>query len=182
VQPALGSDRDERQQRDDPHRGGGAHAPVDVAGLVLRQHQREAEGRRRGQRERDAGADLPPLRRRAEPGRGAEHVERQREPAQHHRHCQQRAAVRAMPVAEPRPQRGPERVGVEGEQRQRHRQARDGRIQAHALHADRTPIAGSATRCRGRNRSGTRAASSSAMTTSAVTLLRIATALTTSSP
>ena len=94
-------------------------------------------------------------------------------PTQHHRHRQHDAALGPVGVEQARPERRPERIGVEGEQGERDRQARDRRIEAQALHADeqadrrqRAPVP------RRVSGTGTRCATSSAPTTSAVTVLR----------
>ena len=136
VEAALRRRRGRRDHGDDRHRRRRAQPAVEVAGLVLREHEGQAEGRRGGEREGDTGADLAPLRRRAEARRGAEDVEREGEAGEHHRHREDDAALGPVRVEETRPERGPERIGVEGEQRERDRQPRHRRIEAQALHAD----------------------------------------------
>ena len=64
------------------------------------------------------------------------HVQCQRQPDQDHRHRDQGRALGPAAVDHARRQRGPDRVAVEHQQRQPHRQARHRGIQAHALHAD----------------------------------------------
>jgi len=58
------------------------------------------------------------------------------EPDEHHRHRQDDAALGPVRVEETCPERGPERVGVEGEQGERDREACHRRVEAQALHAD----------------------------------------------
>jgi hypothetical protein len=136
MKAALHAHGGQRHQAGHGHGGGGAHAAVQVAGLVLGQHQRQAEGAGGRQRKRHAGANAPPLAGRAQARCRAQHIQRQRQARQDDRHGDQHGPLGPLAVHHPGPQRRPDRVGVEGQQRQRHRQARHGRIQAQALHAD----------------------------------------------
>ena len=103
---------------------------------MLRQHQRHAEGGGRGQCKRHPGSDTAPLAGSAQAGRGAQHIQGQGQPQQDHRHGPQQRPRRPLPVHHPSPQSRPQRVGVEGQQGQRHRQSRHRRIQAQTLHTD----------------------------------------------
>ena len=103
---------------------------------MLRQHQRQPEGGRGRQRIAHAGADLAPLPGRAQTRSGAQHVQRQHQAEQDHRHGDEQCALRLVAVQQARPQRRHQRKAVEHQQRQRHRQARHGGIQAQALHGD----------------------------------------------
>lgn len=124
---------DEADQR---HRARGAHAAVERARLVLREHEREAEDHRRGHREGDASADAPPVRAGAQARGGAEHIKRQRQAGEDDGHRQQHAPLGAVAVEHARPQGRAQRIEVEGQQRQRHRQPRHRGIQAIALQRD----------------------------------------------
>ncbi len=64
----------------------------------MRDDQRQPEGARRRQRKRHTRAYARPLTGSAQSGRSAEHVERQRQPDQDHRHGDQHGTLGLLPV------------------------------------------------------------------------------------
>ena len=123
------------QHKHTAHGAESAHSAIDINRLVLGEHQSQTKGCCSGECKRHTRTYDGPLRLRAQARCCAEHVQGHGQAQQHHRHGAQHDGLWAMPVHQTRPQRGPQGIGVEGQQRQGHRQARDRRIQTQALHA-----------------------------------------------
>ena len=108
----------------------GTHPTIQASGFVLCAHQSQTKTASRRQRKAHAFTDLCPLRLGAQPRRRAQHVQRNRQPDQNQWHGQQHFALRRPTVNQLLPQGGPQRVGIERQQGQGHRQASHRCVQA----------------------------------------------------